>query len=463
MSAAQMKGTPRSTPGISRTWCATLYAPAGSYTRWRVKFKAPHPKTGELVWTTRSPEQPTRTAAVALFHQIEAALDAETPVPLPDRADASVTMATLCEAYIEDCKERRLAVNTWQNRESRLRKHVVGNIGTVRVSKWRATHSRTVMSTAAQSVFSASGREDIRSDLAALRKLAHARGWLAATVDPLLGVTMPRTTSELGQHASYVPEELRPERRHVDAIAAVATDLCVNGTGRNEAVLRIANYGTLLRVAGYGGLRLAEQLGLRAVDIFPDQGWLEVNGSWVDPRAPEVEHRGPVKNWKLHRVPLPGSLMLELLPVIARSLGLQENASQQQVVNAQLRERARRTKLGASSGKTPWWAVEVDPAEEQWLFVDGSTGLPPSQEFLNTVWHKTRRELERRDPDNAWPDVIVVRNMRHHAVSFWRAELNAEWEDVAAWLGDKLQTVLNHYVRSGTDALRNAVTTLENY
>jgi hypothetical protein len=44
-----------------------------------------------------------------------------------------------------------------------------------------------------------------------------------------------------------------------------------------------------------------------------------------------------------------------------------------------------------------------------------------------------------------------------------REDLRGEsWEDVAQYLGDKLTTVLNHYVRTGEDALRDSVGKLAN-
>jgi hypothetical protein len=39
-------------------------------------------------------------------------------------------------------------------------------------------------------------------------------------------------------------------------------------------------------------------------------------------------------------------------------------------------------------------------------------------------------------------------------------ELGEPWEVVAQYLGDKLTTVLNHYVRAGEDALRDSVAKL---
>ena len=57
---------------------------------------------------------------------------------------------------------------------------------------------------------------------------------------------------------------------------------------------------------------------------------------------------------------------------------------------------------------------------------------------------------------------IVYRNLRHHAATKWFHEQMGEpWEVVALYLGDKLTTVLNHYVRAGEDALRTTVDKLE--
>jgi hypothetical protein len=71
------------------------------------------------------------------------------------------------------------------------------------------------------------------------------------------------------------------------------------------------------------------------------------------------------------------------------------------------------------------------------LFIDPVTGLPVKPEMHNERWHRVRAWVEENDPDNAWPRTIVYRSLRHH--------------------GDKLATVLNHYVRAGGDALQDSV------
>lgn len=47
---------------------------------------------------------------------------------------------------------------------------------------------------------------------------------------------------------------------------------------------RLSLFGTKMRVASFGGLRLGEQNALRAIDAFFDKGYVHVNGSWITPR-----------------------------------------------------------------------------------------------------------------------------------------------------------------------------------
>lgn len=76
----------------------------------------------------------------------------------------------------------------------------------------------------------------------------------------------------------------------------------------------------------------------------------------------------------------------------------------------------------------------------------------------NDRWHKIRRWVD----ENPWPRTIVYRDLRHHAATKWfHEELGGSWEIVAQYLGDKLTTVLNHYVRGGEDALCDSVRKLD--
>ena len=382
--------------------------------------------------------------ARAIFAQAEAALDTDSATPVGADVRASRTM---------------------EGRESRLNAHILPTVGDVPVTKWRVEHSRKVMEKGGKTLFSQRGREDLRGQLAAMRKLAWRLGWLDRSIDPLDGLEIAKANVLHGATAQYVDPRLRPETRQVRAMAAAADKLC-GPEGTDPLMTRLPLFGTKIRVAGFGGLRLGEQNGPRAIDVFFERGYVQVNGSWITPRnAPGF--RGPVKNHVIHEVPLPRSLMLgELLPRLKELLGLPPTASMQQVLNAQEEERQRRAKraLRAGDSTITWWNCPVPPEDEQWLFVNTVTGLPVKPEMHNDRWHRVRRWVDEHDPDNAWPRTIVYRNLRHHAATRWfHEELGEPWEVVAQYLGDKLTTVLNHYVRAGEDALRDSVAKLQSH
>ena len=442
--------------GGQRSWRAALYAPAGRYSLYRVLFK----EQTEAGWTWTARTAPTEGEARRIFNQVEKALDAMVATPVRASVQRSRTGGALAEAYLEDSRAQEKAVRTIEQRENRLRCHITPVLGNVPVAQWRLAHSRKIIETAQVRGVKSVGRlADIRQDMAAMRKLAWREGWLPRDVDPLDGLALPRKQTLQGAGRGYVPPDLRPSRRHLDAMAAAAEHLCQHGP---PEIRRIPLLATQIRLAGYAGLRLGEQLGLRAIDVFLDRGVVSVNGSWTQPRATDAPaFRGPVKNGLIHEAPLPASLRAELLPRCAALLGLPPDASLQQVTAAQSAERIRRGQLAGSLER--WWELEVPPADELWLFVDLTTGLPPRSELFNDRWHRVRRWLTAHDRDKAWPKHIVYRNLRHHAAGFWHDELGRDWADVAAWLGDKLATVLNHYVRSGVDALADVTAALEDY
>jgi hypothetical protein len=449
-------GKPRTVGGGARPWRAGMYAPGDRYRLYRVRFKEESDQG--WLWTSRT--APTEAEARRIFTQVERALDAMTAAPARASISRSRTGNALADAYLADSKAQSKAARTIEQRESRLRRHIRPVLGDLPVANWRVAHSRKVIEDAQSRGVKSVGRlADIRQDLAAMRKLAWREGWLTRDVDPLDGLSLPRQQTLQGAGRGYVPPDLRPSRGHVDAMATAADHLTIHGS---DELRRLPLLGTQIRVAGYGGLRLGEQLGLRAIDVFLDRGVVSINASWTQPRfADSPPFRGPVKNGLVHEAPLPGSLRRELMPRCAELLGLPRDASIEQVTQAQIGERVRRGRLAGSLER--WWELEVDPLEEQWLFIDTFTGLPPRTELFNDRWHRVRRWLAQEDGGNAWPKHIVYRNLRHHAAGFWHDELDREWADVAAWLGDRLATVLDHYVRSGVDALTDVTTRLEDF
>ncbi|MCO5303575.1 MAG: hypothetical protein M9923_10235 [Phycicoccus sp.] len=437
-----------------------LYAPSPGTNKYQVFFKAPAGE-GEP-WKRVLRRASSEEEARKIFEQAEAALDTEQAMPVGADVRASRTIRMLGEEYLKDSIERGKQPRTMEGRESRLNAHILPTIGDVRVTKWRVEHSRKVMEKGSKTLFSQRGREDLRGQLSAMRKLAWRLGWLDRSIDPLEGLEIGRANVLHGATAQYVDPRLRPETRQVRAMAAAADLLC-GPEGTDPLMTRLPLFGTKIRVAGFGGLRLGEQNALRGIDVFFDRGYIHVNGAWVTPRHADG-FRGPVKNHTLHEVPLPKSLMHDgLLPRVKELLDLPEKGSLQQVVNAQEAERQRRASLAAreKDRNVGWWNYPVSPEDELWLFVDTVTGLPVKPEMHNERWHRVRSWVEENDPDNAWPKTIVYRNLRHHAATKWfHEELGEPWEVVAQYLGDKLTTVLNHYVRAGEDALRDSVTKL---
>ena len=242
-----------------------------------------------------------------------------------------------------------------------------------------------------------------------MRKLAWRLGWLDRSIDPLDGLEIGRSTVLQGATTQYVDPRLRPETRQVNAMAAAADPAVRPGRDRPTADTA-AVFGTKIRVAGFGGLRLGEQNGLRAIDVFFDRGYVQVNGSWITLRHSDG-FRGPVKNHVIHEVASPGRHARQLFPASQRPPRFSCQRLAAAVLNAQEDERQRRAKLAAGDGERAfaWWNYPVPAEDEQWLFVDTVTGLPVKPELHNERWHRIRRWVDENDPDNAWPRTIVYR------------------------------------------------------
>lgn len=338
------QGKPRTLGGSTRPWRVRLYAPGAGTNKYQVYFRAPAGE-GEP-WKRVLRRATSEDEARRIFAQAEAALDTEQATPVGADVRASRTIRMLGEEYLKDSIERGKQPRTMEGRQSRLNAHILPTIGDVPVTKWRVEHSRKVMEKGSKTLFSQRGREDLRGQMAAMRKLAWRLGWLDRSVDPLDGLEIGRAEVLHGATAQYVDPRLRPETRQVKAMASAADKLC-GPEGTDPLLTRLPLFGTKIRIAGFGGLRLGEQNALRAIDVFFEHGYVHVNGAWITPRKADG-FRGPVKNHSIHEVPLPKSLMHdELLPRVKELLGLPSKAPLQQVINAQEAERQRRASLAA--------------------------------------------------------------------------------------------------------------------
>ncbi len=473
--SAYLVGKERTLGGGQRSWRAALYAPSNSRPYWWVKFR--ELQDGKWVMTTRNAAD--ETEGRKKLAEAEAYLDGAGHAPVRSDEAAQRTMSALGVEYIAESRRQNKEPRTVEGRESKLRAHIQPTIGDIPAADWRLKHTEAVFAHARKTVRSHAGLQDIRQTLSAMRGLAWRLGWLSRAVDPLDGLQLPKASTYHGVQG-YVPPSERPEHHQVDAMARAA-DL-MTGTGpladqEVEPVLtlkRLPLFGEKIRLAGYGGLRLGEQHGLRAIDIDFARGVVTVNGAWVQPRSEDApQYRGPVKNRRLHDVPMPASWLGRMLPHAAVALGLPTTATKQQVINAQQAEIRRRRLLAADEpghdlhwwnwpGSTPQAWKSHDARSEPWLFIDTETGVPPRSELHNDRWHKVLRNVRRTDPENEWPKHITYRNLRHHAATFWHDELGRDWVDVAAFLGDELKTVLEHYVLPSDRALEETIRQLAN-
>jgi hypothetical protein len=165
----------------------------------------------------------------------------------------------LGEEYLKDSTERGKQPRTMEQRISRLNAHILPTIGDVPVTKWRVEHSRKVMEKGSKTLHSQRGREDLRGQMAAMRKLAWRLGWLDRSIDPLDGLEIGRANVLHGATAQYVDPRLRPETRQVKAMTAAADRLC-GPEGTDPLMTRLPLFGTKIRVAGFGGLRSTSSL-----------------------------------------------------------------------------------------------------------------------------------------------------------------------------------------------------------
>ncbi len=65
---------------------------------------------------------------------------------------------------------------------------------------------------------------------------------------------------------------------------AGAADLVTKRRPRHRDVQRLPYLGLQIRVAGYWDARSGEPLGFRAIDPHFETGWVNINGSWTQPR-----------------------------------------------------------------------------------------------------------------------------------------------------------------------------------
>ena len=331
--------------------------------------------------------------------------------------------------FIERGKQPR----TMEQRESRLNAHILPTIGDVPVTKWRVEHSRRVMEKGSKTLFSQRGREDLRGQFAAMRKLAWRLGWLDRSIDPLDGL-------EIGD-------------------PSVGGD---GGCGR-QAVWAGRRRPLMTRLPLFGTKTASPASAAcprRAERPARDRRLLR---PWLRPRQRRVDHPARCR-W------LPGPGQEPLLargtapqltdagrapPRVKELLGLPARASLQQVVNVQEAERQRRASLAAKEKdrNLAWWNYPVAPQDELWLFVDTATGLAVKPEAHNEAAPPASL-VEENDPDNPGPRQSSTATCATTPPPSGSTTSSASPGRLSLSTSATTTTVLNHYVRAGEDALR---------
>jgi hypothetical protein len=238
--------------GTSRTWSVKLYAPSGRYPHHRVAYKDPQTQQ----WVNRTPrrgEDPD-----AMFELVEQALDSlEQDAALPI---SEPTMADLWERYLA-----WLTTNRSDAYIIKVEGLIVGWVldiaADLPVRLWGPEDSNRLILRIRNADISPGRVECLGVALSGMRKTAHRKNadgtrWLAKDDDPLEGVSYAKRVTQEGAHCTWVAPNRRPITAHVESLIGVA---------QTEA--RWDWMPTQLGIGAYCGLRLAEQMALRAFDI----------------------------------------------------------------------------------------------------------------------------------------------------------------------------------------------------
>ncbi|KAA0233332.1 MAG: hypothetical protein JJLCMIEE_00389 [Acidimicrobiales bacterium] len=291
-------------------------------------------------------------------------------------------------------------------------------VGAMAVHEWGSTDQHCIAVLAAAR---AAGRrpatvQNIGSLLRLMVTVAHRSGLLPRTMQPMDDVDYVAARAADDEAAVYIPPSERPTTEMVEALAEA-----FDARGRRG---RRPWLGQMVRVAGYGGLRLGELTALRAVDVDEDRHGVMVATAWSYSKSKGYELKAP-KNGRRRFVLLPRSVFVAVL------------------------ERAK--------------AVEADEGEAGLLY-PGPKG--PNRPFTEGELRRVFGSAARKagwacHPDSVSPKgktqkgrpVIPWRNLRHHAATWLHEVAEFEWVDVSRLLGHaSVAFTQARYVRPASDA-----------
>lgn len=406
----------------ARSHAIRAYGPTPSCPTGRVVF--PDLETGKK--SSARPDRKANQTLDELFDSIERHLDLKVVVSMnvpPETATVDAPAGTrrdiraLGERYIAHLKACGRDDAYIKGRESILGKWVYPVVGDLLVQQWGPTESWKVI----RRVWNESGSRwrarDTGSTLSGLRATAQRmeRGvrWMDPNENPLEGVSYEVRPDVQGASPRYVDKKHRPSTKQVKAATHAA-----------EEHGRWVWMPDIITIAAFEAPRQSEQLALRPWDVDFAQRELDINGRWKIASSGRSAGRTKVrtgtrvpltKNGTRRTTPYLGSQEESLARLVARSLELDETTPVEVLRERIEAERERR------SGKTKsgdWRDYQEEPEKETWLF-PGEDGVPPTREQFNTAWHAVRDAC-------GWPTYIPYRNLRHHAINWWKANIKEE-------------------------------------
>ena len=436
-----------------KTWRVRAYAPTSGAPYGRVIFT--HPATGKP--TSSVPED--GQTLDEKFDQVEKWLDQNVAIGTHVEDDAQPgtrkrrDINALGDLYLDWLAKKGRDPDYIANRRSLLNVWVRPVIGGLLVTNWDSDASLKVIDNARPHL-SAARLQDLGSTLSGLRATAHRKRaggrWLSPDENPLEEVSYTKGSGKQGASSKWVPEHKRPETVMVEKAISTAGEL-----GRWEWLP------DAIRTGGFCAARLAEQLGLRAIDVDLRKRELDVNGVWETPPSGRRAGQGKVrvsrrkghpKNRMRRTTPYVGSMHEMYRRRVAIAFGLPEDTDTEVLARRVDRERERRAELTANGD---WRDAEVPVAQEPWLF-PAEDGLPPTGEQFNDAWHVIRDAV-------GWKKTIPYRNLRHHTVLWWKTKLarsktdeGTDWDTIADWSGHDVRTLLAYYVIPSEEATKRA-------
>lgn len=366
----------------------------------------------------------TNETFVKVKRWLGATLAARTPTPKAGRNERQ-DVAQLGQRLLDRMRDDGLRRRTLEDYERIIRCHVVPVIGDVSIVEWDPEHSRNVLRRARQAGRAPATIQDIGAVMVAMIREAHRRPrWLAPDENPMEDVRFRARARHQGQATVFIPPSERPSTPEVRLLCAA---LYWRGHSRGRPWYLLMGL-----LAGFGGLRWSELIGLRPRDYDATRRKIVVATSIEQPDS-GVLVRETTKNNKVREVPITGTIhrrFVQHCDHVAASdvgegvwpLGGEDGLLFPGAAGAPWDRSVWRRGVFIPSARAAGWEMVGDAPTSTGLLRGGRPRLP-------------------------W------RNLRHHAATWLHHEAGLPWEEVSHILGHhNVAFTMATYVRRGSDS-----------